>query len=75
MQFVSTKPFKDQLKDMCKFFADNFRRDEDDDEDSDAENEVTKQMKNFIKQKDTIGIIKYILSLKEELYKLPTSHR
>ncbi len=72
MQFVSLKSFKDQVKDICKFFTENYESLKQEEE---LDASLVGQLKEMIKSSNWEGIVKFIIGHKKDIYLLPTSYR
>jgi hypothetical protein len=74
MHFVSAQSQEETLSDITSFIRDNFR-DSVASPDSKALNDFEDKISTYESNEDYTGLLEYILSLKNEVATLPTSHK
>lgn len=74
MQFVSAQTQEDQISDIVAFLIENFR-DSFQNAQSPALQDFEDRLEYLNQQKDVSGLLDYLISLREEIVKLPISHK
>ena len=74
MHFVSAQSQQETLSDITSFIKDNLR-DSVKNPDSQALKDFEDKLTSYDNKDDYLGLLEYLLSLKQLLFTLPTSHK
>lgn len=74
MHFVSAQSQEETLSDITSFLKENLR-DSVKNPDSKALNDFEDKLDNYESKSDYVGLLEYLLSMKQDLLTLPTSHK